>query len=167
MTVQPFFSILCFYSKETISFCVIYAILIDELKIKPCRLCSRIRGMESEWVLKVIYNLISYWVFDEQNWRCGINGTLKYQSVRQDIICLACNSLHNLGGQKWSWYYLRHLQQVHRNKNFCRMYCLGVMLDIARSKLHVWIKIVCSIDVPHSGCNFQESNRLIGLISSV
>ena len=61
---------------------------------------------------------------------------------------LASNSLHNLGGQKWSCpcYQTRHLQQIHWNKIFCRMYGLGVMLTMATSKLYLSIQIEVHID---------------------
>ena len=72
------------------------------------------------------------------------NVELKCQSVHQDMMFLASNSLHNLRGQKWSCpcYHARHLQQIHRNKNFCRMYGLGVMLDMTTPKVHLTIQIV-------------------------
>ena len=50
-------------------------------------------------------------------------------------------------GQKWSClcYHKRHLQQIHRNKIFRRMYGLGLMLNMTTPK--VWEKIKCSIIV--------------------
>ena len=54
-----------------------------------CGLGSRIRDMEAEWRLRVINDLI----FGES----GMNRTL---SLCQDMMFLASNSLHNLGGQK-------------------------------------------------------------------
>ena len=55
---------------------------------------------------------------------------------------LDSNRLQNLEGQKW-WcpcYHAWHLQQIHMNKVFCRIYGLGV--NIARPKVHVSIQIV-------------------------
>ena len=120
---------------------------LEKLEIKPCELGSRIRDMEAEWRLKVITDFISYWIFGKQNWGCGMDRTnfeLKCQSVRRDMMCMASNSLYNLRGQKLSCpcYHSRHLQKIHKNKMFCRMYGLGVMLDIARPKVHISIQIV-------------------------
>ena len=39
-------------------------------------------------------------------------------------------------------YHARHLQQIHRNKIFYRVYNLGVMLDMTTPKVHVTIQIV-------------------------
>ena len=47
--------------------------------------------MEAEWRLKVITDLISYWIFGKQNWHFGMNWTL---SVWRDMMFLASNSLH-------------------------------------------------------------------------
>ena len=46
------------------------------LEIKPCGLGSKIRDMEAEWRLRVITDLIYWWNFGKQNWRCGMNQTL-------------------------------------------------------------------------------------------
>ena len=51
------------------------------------------------------YAKLAMW--DEPNVEC--------QSVRQDMMFLASNSLHNLRGQKQScpYYQARHFQQIH------------------------------------------------------
>ena len=46
------------------------------LEIKPCGLGSRIWDTEAEWRLKFLTDLISWWIFGEQNWRWGMNRTL-------------------------------------------------------------------------------------------
>ena len=67
------------------------------LEIKPCGLGSRIRDMEAEWRPKVITDLISVnlWKAELALWN-----EPNVENVRQDIVFLASNSLHNLGGQK-------------------------------------------------------------------
>ena len=45
----------------------------QKLEIKPCGLGSRIWDMEAEWRLKVITDLISWWIFGKQNRHCVMN----------------------------------------------------------------------------------------------
>ena len=82
--------------------------------------------MEAKWRLRVIIDLISYWIFGKPNWGCGMNRMLglKCQSVHWDMMFLTSDSLHNLKGQKWSYpcYHPRHLQQIHCNELLCQMY---------------------------------------------
>ena len=47
------------------------------LEIKLCGLGSRIRDMEAEWRLRVITDLMSWWIFGKQNWRCWMNRILR------------------------------------------------------------------------------------------
>ena len=72
---------------------------INILEIKPA-LGSRIRDMEAELRLKIITDVISWWIFGKQNWRfrMNLNVELKCQSVHQDMTFLTSNSLHNLEG---------------------------------------------------------------------
>ena len=52
----------------------------------------------------------------------------------------------SLGETKPMWgrnfFLAKHLQQIHRNKDFCRMYGLGVMIHMTTSKVHLSIQIV-------------------------
>ena len=67
------------------------------------------------------------------------NIELKCQSVRRDMRFLASNSLSTTDH---AHVIIQDLQQIHRNKIFCSMYGLGVMLDIARPTVHLSIQIV-------------------------
>ena len=89
-----------------------------------------------------------------------MNRTLSAKVCIRYMMFLASNSLHNLGGQKWSCpcYHARHLQQIHRNKIFCRIYGLGVMLMEFQEKnafdiywpLHkIWLVFFC--------CTFEHA----------
>ena len=42
-------------------------------------------------------------------------------------------------------FHAKHLQQIHWNKIFCRMYGLGITLTMTTSKLHLSIQIVSNI----------------------
>ena len=86
------------------------SIIIFKLEIKPCGLV-----LEFE-IWRLSHNWFSWETFGKQNWHWGINWTLreKCQSVCRDMMFLASNSLHNLGGQKWSCH-ARNLRQIHCN----------------------------------------------------
>ena len=63
-----------FHATTFLVICNIYFISI--LEIKPYGLGSRIGDMEAKRRLKGIMDLISWWIFGKQNWRCGMNQTL-------------------------------------------------------------------------------------------
>ena len=105
------------------------------LEIKPWGLILEFKKWRLNRGFKFITDLISYWIFGKQKWHCGMN-----QSVHGDMMFLASNSLHNLRAQN------DHLQQIHWNEIFYRMYGLGLMLIMTTPKVHLVIQIVHSID---------------------
>ena len=99
-------------------FFAFFCIWLNLLEIKPWNLASSPAGLYLEfeiWRLKAaITDLIYWWTFrllfisfGKQNSHCGINRTLSALT----ITFLASNSLHNHGGQKWSY-------PCHNTKNF-------------------------------------------------
>ena len=99
------------------------------LEIKPCGLGPRIRDVEAFWYkteIKIIYFLPlfdcvwSYMVYPDPKF-------LIFKTKKCPCFFLRLEAFFSI-----LCYRARHLQQIHWNENFCRMYVLAVIASVAR-----------------------------------